>query len=95
MEGSVTCKRGMRNSSRRSAGGLLYRDLGCPLMLGASRKSFIGMISRGEAPKDRLGGSLGAVLSAARRGVRLFRVHDVAETRQALAVWRAIEDSGC
>ena len=49
------------------------------------------MISWGEAPKDRLGGSLAAVLSAAGQGVRLFRVHDVAETRQALAVWRAIE----
>jgi len=69
----------------------LYRDLGVPVLLGASRKSFISMISRGEAPKDRLGGSLAAVLSAAGQGVRLFRVHDVAETRQALAVWRAIE----
>jgi dihydropteroate synthase len=72
----------------------LYRDLGCPVMLGASRKSFIATISRGEAPKDRLGGSLAAVLSAAARGVRLFRVHDVAETRQALAVRQAIEGNG-
>ncbi len=72
----------------------LYRDLGCPVLLGASRKSFIGMISRGEAPKDRLSGSLAAVLSAAAQGVRLFRVHDVSETRQALAVWEAIEEGG-
>ena len=69
----------------------LYRDLGCPVLLGASRKSFIAMISRGEGPKDRLGGSLAAALSAWAQGVRLFRVHDVAETRQALDVWRAIE----
>ena len=72
----------------------LYRELGCPVMLGASRKSFIAMISRGEGAKDRLAGSLGAVLSAYAQGVRLFRVHDVAETRQALAVWQAIEDGG-
>jgi len=72
----------------------LYRELGCPVMLGASRKSFIGTISRGEAPRDRLAGSLSAVLSAYAQGVRLFRVHDVAETRQALAVWQAIEEGG-
>ncbi len=69
----------------------LYGDLDCPVLLGASRKSFIAKISRGEAPKDRVPGSLAAVLSAAGQGVRLFRVHDVAETRQALAVWQAIE----
>jgi dihydropteroate synthase len=69
----------------------LYGDLDCPVLLGASRKSFIAKISRGEAPKDRVPGSLAAVLSAAGLGVRLFRVHDVAETRQALAVWQAIE----
>ena len=69
----------------------LYRDLGCPVMLGASRKSFISMISHGQAPKDRVPGSLATVLSAWASGVRLFRVHDVAETRQALDVWQAIE----
>ena len=72
----------------------LYSDLGCPVLLGASRKSFIGKISREEEPKDRVAGSLAVVLSAARQGVRLFRVHDVAETRQALAVWHAIEAAG-
>jgi len=69
----------------------IYRDLGCPVVLGASRKSFIRKISRGEAAKDRVSGSLAAVLNALAKGVRLFRVHDVAETRQALAVWQAIE----
>ncbi len=72
----------------------LYSDLGCPVLLGASRKSFIGKISHGEEPKDRVAGSLAVVLSAARQGVRLFRVHDVAETRQALALWHAIEAAG-
>jgi dihydropteroate synthase len=69
----------------------IYRDLGCPVVLGASRKSFIRKISRGEAAKDRVSGSLAAVLNALAKGVRLFRVHDVAETRQALAVSQAIE----
>ncbi len=72
----------------------LYSDLGCPVLLGASRKNFIGKISREEEPKDRVAGSLAAVLSAVRQGVRLFRVHDVAETRQALDVWEAIEAAG-
>ncbi len=72
----------------------LYRDFGPPVLLGVSRKSFIGKLSRDEPPKDRVPGSIAAVLAAARQGVRLFRVHDVAETRQALEVWRAIETGG-
>ncbi len=72
----------------------LYADLGCPVLLGASRKSFIAKISRREEPKDRVAGSLAVVLSAARQGVRLFRVHDVTETRQALDVWQAIDAAG-
>ncbi len=72
----------------------LYSDLGCPVMLGASRKSFIGKISRADNPKDRVAGSLATVLAAAGQGVRLFRVHDAAETRQALDVWEAIEAAG-
>ncbi len=72
----------------------IYRDFKCPVLLGASRKSFIGKLSRDAAPEDRVAGSLAAVLSAARQGVRLFRVHDVAETRQALTVWRVIDAAG-
>ncbi len=70
----------------------LYRDLGCPVMLGVSRKSFIATLSQGEPPKARVPGSVAAAVLAARQGVSLFRVHDVAETRQALSVWRAIEE---
>ena len=66
---------------------------GCAMLLGASRKSFIGRLSEAEAPKDRLPGSLAAVLAGAARGVQFYRVHDVAETRQALAVWQAIVGS--
>ena len=68
----------------------IYRGLGLPVLLGVSRKSFIAKLSRGEAPKDRVPGSLAAVLAAWAQGVRMFRVHDVAETRQALAVAQAI-----
>ena len=71
----------------------LFHGTGCPVLLGASRKSFIGRLSEAEAPKDRLPGSLAAVLAGAARGVQLFRVHDVAETKQALAVWQAIVGS--
>tara|TARA_B100001142_G_scaffold248412_1_gene248268 strand:+ start:454 stop:1281 length:828 start_codon:yes stop_codon:yes gene_type:complete len=69
----------------------LYRDISSPVMLGASRKSFIGMITPSQSPKDRLPGSLASVIYAWTKGVQLFRVHDVAETRQALEVWQAIE----
>ncbi len=68
----------------------LFTGLGCPLVLGVSRKSFIGKISGDDNPKGRLGGSLAAALAGVTRGVAIVRVHDVAETRQALAVWQAI-----
>ena len=62
---------------------------GYPVLLGASRKSFIDRLS--PAPADqRLGGSLAAALAGASAGVAWLRVHDVGETRQALAVWAAI-----
>jgi len=69
----------------------VFSDLGCPLVLGVSRKSFIGQLSGQDAPALRLAGSLAAALSGVRRGAAIVRVHDVAQTRQALDVWRAIE----
>ncbi len=66
---------------------------GLPVLLGASRKSFISGIS--PAPvEQRLPGSLAAALAGADAGVAWLRVHDVAETRQALAVWAAIHGAG-
>ena len=70
----------------------LFHGLGCPLLVGASRKSFIGRVSAGEAPKARLPGSLAAGLHALGEGAHILRVHDVAETRQALTLWRGIRD---
>lgn len=64
----------------------LYHGMGVPVLLGASRKSFIAQASRGETPQNRLPGSLAAVCLAARSGTQIVRVHDVAETKQALAV---------
>ena len=68
----------------------LFHGLGCPLLIGASRKSFIGRLSAGEEPKARLPGSLAAGLHALGEGAHILRVHDVAETRQALAIWQSI-----
>ena len=68
-------------------------DAGWPVLLGASRKSFIDKIQPA-APDQRLGGSLAAVLAGFGAGVSLFRVHDVQETVQALAVAEAISTAG-
>ena len=64
----------------------VFHGLGCALMLGASRKSFIGHLT-GAGAADRLPGSLAAALDGVAQGVQVLRVHDVAATRQALAVW--------
>ena len=64
----------------------IFHGLGCAVLLGASRKSFIGTLTGADA-EDRLPGSLAAALLAAGQGVQVLRVHDVAATRQALAVW--------
>jgi len=64
---------------------------GCPILLGASRKSFIASaVDRGTPTKGRLPGSLAAALAALDQGVQILRVHDVAETWQAAEVWRGI-----
>lgn len=69
-----------------------FRALNCPVVLGVSRKSTIAHLSRGEAPKDRVAGSVAAALAGIERGVHVVRVHDVAETCQAIAVWQAIKN---
>jgi dihydropteroate synthase len=68
----------------------VFHGLGCPLLVGASRKRFLGSLSRDEPPKERLAGSIAAALAAAGQGAHILRVHDVAETAQALAVAQAI-----
>jgi dihydropteroate synthase len=67
------------------------RNFNLPLLVGASRKRFIDAVTPSE-PHQRLGGSIAAHLLAAKRGARIIRTHDVAETVQALRVTAAIED---
>lgn len=67
----------------------LYHGLGCPVLLGASRKSFIPKICGDVAPKDRIAGSLAAAIKGAQAATQIVRVHDVFETKQALDVWGA------
>ncbi len=72
----------------------LFHGLGCPVLVGASRKRFIGALSN-EAPVEaRLGGSIAVAIKAAEQGAQLVRVHDVPETVQALRVWRGMRDQG-
>ncbi len=67
----------------------LLHGLGVPILLGASRKSLISKVA-GETPVgQRLPGSVALALAGANAGVQMLRVHDVAETVQALALWRA------
>jgi dihydropteroate synthase len=75
------------------AGIAAFHVLGCGIVLGISRKSTIARLSRGEPPEARLPGSLTAAIFALQQGVQILRVHDVAETRQMLAVWRALAAS--
>jgi dihydropteroate synthase len=69
----------------------IFHGLGCPVLLGASRKSFIGRLSGGAPADRRMPGSVAAALLGAAQGVQILRVHDVAATRQALAVWQAAQ----
>lgn len=72
----------------------IYHGLGAPILLGASRKRFIGAIS-GEATAQKRGpGSIAAAMWGVARGAQIVRVHDVVETIQALSVWRALADPG-
>jgi dihydropteroate synthase len=69
----------------------LLAGLGCPILVGASRKAFIGRLSGVMEAERRGPGSVAAAVFAASRGAAILRVHDVAETVQALRVWRACQ----
>jgi dihydropteroate synthase len=72
----------------------VFHGLGCPVLLGASRKGFIGRIGKETQALRRAPGSIAVALAALAQGVQLLRVHDVAETAQALRLWRAVRDEG-
>lgn len=68
----------------------LFHGLGCAVLLGVSRKRFIGSISGAENPAERVAGTLAVTLAGIAQGIQIHRVHDVKETRQGLALWRAV-----
>ncbi|HEU4851760.1 MAG TPA: dihydropteroate synthase [Telluria sp.] len=68
--------------------GRMRAEIGLPVLAGVSRKSMIGAIT-GKPVADRMAGSLGGALASVAHGARIVRVHDVAETVDALAVWHA------
>ena len=67
----------------------VFHMLGTALLLGASRKKFIGTLGNAPDAKDRAPGSIAVALAGLAQGVQLVRVHDVAETRQAITLWHA------
>ncbi len=68
----------------------LFHSLGCPVLLGTSRKRFIGTLSGVEQAERRFAGSVTTALHGLAHGVQIIRVHDIAETKQALCVWNAL-----
>ncbi len=72
----------------------LFHGLGCAILLGASRKRFIGTLSDEPVARRRLAGSLAVALAGVAKGVQISRVHDVKETRQGVALWRAATGMG-
>ena len=71
----------------------VYHGLGCAILFGASRKRLIGALSNEAGAEDRLGGSIFLALKAVEQGAHIIRVHDAAETVQAIQVWRGLRDA--
>ena len=71
----------------------LYHGLGCAILLGVSRKRFIGAIGGADNPADRSPGTLALTLAAVAQGVQLHRVHDVRGLVQGLRLWQAVNDN--
>ncbi len=76
------------------AGVRQFAGLGCPVMVGTSRKSFLAADADLPDPRDRVAGSVATATAAVLRGAAMVRVHDVAETRHAVDVARRIRDTG-
>ena len=78
------------HSSGLLRGLTLFHGLGCPVLVGVSRKGLTGAHHERYEPRDRLPGSLVAAAVAWDQGVQMVRVHDVAETVQARMIWEAL-----
>lgn len=72
----------------------VFHGLGVPVLLGASRKKFIGTLTGAERAADRIPGSLAVALAGVAQGAQVVRVHDAAQTRQALTLWQAVTGGG-
>jgi dihydropteroate synthase len=70
----------------------IFHSLGCPIVVGASRKRTIGALSNESEAGERLGGSIAFALKAAEQGVQIVRAHDIPQTVQALRIWRGLRD---
>ena len=70
----------------------LFHGLGCAVLLGASRKRFIGTIGQAPEARVRMPGTLAVTLAGLAQGVQIHRVHDVAEVAQGVRLWRAISE---
>ncbi|SMR81520.1 dihydropteroate synthase [Aliiroseovarius halocynthiae] len=70
----------------------LLHDLGLPVLLGVSRKRFIGTIGQAEVARDRVAGSVAVAMHGIAQGMQILRVHDTFETRQALLLHAAMTD---
>ena len=68
----------------------IFHGIGCPILLGASRKKFIGTIGMEENPLNLNAGSITVGLEALNQGVQILRVHDVSQTMQALRLWKSL-----
>ncbi len=79
-EQSVALLRGMAH----------FHALGCPVLIGASRKSFVGKLVGSTATEELLSGSLAAAMWAAQQGAAVLRVHDVYETAQTMAIFESL-----
>lgn len=71
----------------------LYHGLGCAILLGVSRKRFIGMIADAPVAADRMPGTLALTLAAMDQGVQIHRVHDVGQIRQGIRLWQAVNEN--
>ncbi|MGR3544941.1 MAG: dihydropteroate synthase [Paracoccus sp. (in: a-proteobacteria)] len=71
----------------------LYHGMGCPVLLGVSRKRFIGTIGGVAGAAERGPGTLALTLAAVAQGIQIHRVHDVAGTDQGLRLWRALDQN--
>ena len=71
----------------------IFHTLGCPLLLGVSRKRFIGALTGVESSEGRMAGSLAAGMAGLAKGAQILRVHDVEETVQAVKIFQGLNDA--